>query len=129
MQATASLQKAPAELSEAELKQFDEQGYLVYRDFLTAEEVQEIKDAMQALCVTAVKGISDGSYKARRNGKPGHNMSGWWVGSTENNFGVQFERAVDNLEDLTPEELGTSYRTRIYPFSKHGLIETGKIRQ
>ena len=90
------LAPAPASLAQADLDHYEENGYVVFRDVLSPDEVQAVSSAMTRVVLEALDGLELGTY-GRRDGRPdsNHNMSGGVLFDKESRFSVQLESAVD----------------------------------
>jgi phytanoyl-CoA hydroxylase len=113
---------AGPEISAEDLALFEEQGYLVYKDLLSAVEIESVKDAMARLCLKAVSGVADGSFAARRSGGKSP-LGGWNVRETDGSFHVNFEPSVESLDGLSEEELCGSYRKLANYLDKDPVFE------
>jgi phytanoyl-CoA hydroxylase len=104
----SELKSAPKQLSDEDLLFFEENGYIVFKDVLSKDELSDIRDAMTRLCLKACNGYKEGSFTGRK-GKPETPFAGWNLRDKNSNFSVGFEADVD-INNATNEELSQSYR-------------------
>jgi len=99
---------APDKLSEADLKQFNQKGYIVFKDFLSKQELADIRDAMERLCLKAFDGSQNDTFTAKKGNK-GSPFAGWNLRQKEGSFAVNFEADAD-IYNMKREDLPFAYR-------------------
>ena len=103
-----ALKSAPSQLSEEDIKQFNEKGYIAFKNVLSPEELENIRNAMERLCFKAFDGVKNETFTSRK-GKGGGPFAGYNLRKKEGQFTVCFEAEAD-IYNMKREDLPFAYR-------------------
>jgi phytanoyl-CoA hydroxylase len=99
----------PGELSEIQLDQFQESGYLAFENVLSEEEVADARSALTEITIRLMERAKQGNAKIQERPNATLNYAGVQVINPDSGFGIDFEAGLDPLE-LSVEEAELKFR-------------------
>ena len=99
----------PGELSEAQLHQFQESGYLAFENVLSSEEVADARAALTEITIRLMERAKQGNAKIQERPNATLNYAGVQVINPDSGFGIHFEAGLDPLA-LSVEEAELKFR-------------------
>ena len=102
-----SLRQAPEQLSHGDLEEFEQRGFIAFKNVLSKTEVADLKAAMYDTCLNAVNGVELGSHILNTYHEGAYLR--YVIENTDSRLAVQFEEGI-NPFDKSIQKLDVKYR-------------------
>lgn len=106
----------PEQLNSNQIKKFSEQGFLIFNDFLSPDELQIGKQGILESLEDFRKGYQSGKVSLERNKNRPYNYTGQVLRFKDSDYRIQFEPSSDlDFNQVTCEEMEFKFR-KIFSF-------------